>query len=426
MESLLEGIGQYLTPGKGGKDSSMSDSMVAKDANENGEIIVDKNTSSISGPSSEQEDSSNADKKKPDKKMVDAKNQNKMQKSSQNRLLLNDGDHEDCGMCNNVLSKCKPKGSVKCWFCEVVYCLNCTDFTSHAANNIVSRPDVLWTCKGCMPRLESAKLALPLDSNESSNANQEGQGIQIKVDSLKGEIDGLKEQVTNAVKGINDFSSNLERQMRAIMNETLFGDDFPEFDPSISHAQAKRIAKEQNRPGPPTLQSVIENSALEQKHAEKKEDTEKAMARCNIIIYGLDEPTESDGEKRKIETNEKLDEILTFLEVPGVAPVKMHRLGKFKAATEGEASKPRPLKIILSSLDEATTIVNSCKKLKNAPAHLKKLSVSHDLTNEERSFIREEVKKAKDLTAKSTTLDYKVVGPPWQPRIQSFKRRDQA
>ena len=40
MESLLEGIGQYLTPGKGGKDSSMSDSMVAKDANENGEIIV--------------------------------------------------------------------------------------------------------------------------------------------------------------------------------------------------------------------------------------------------------------------------------------------------------------------------------------------------------------------------------------------------
>ena len=162
------------------------------------------------------------------------------------------------------------------------------------------------------------------------------------------------------------------------------------------------------------------------KNAEKKEDTEKAIARCNIIVYGLDEPSENDGEKRKTETNEKLNEILGFLEVPGIVPVKMHRLGKFKAETEGETSKPRPLKIILNSLDEATTIINSCKKLKNAPAHLKKLSISHDLTNEERSFIREEVKKARDLTAKSSTLDYKVVGPPWQPRIQSFKRRDLA
>ncbi len=104
--------------------------------------------------------------------------------------------------------------------------------------------------------------------------------------------------------------------------------------------------------------------------------------------------------------------------------MKTHRLGKFQS--EGsENNKPRPLKVILNNVDEAKMIVNNCKKLKNAPANLKMLSVSHDLTNEERKTIREEVKKAKEMTAKSPNLDFKVVGPPWQPRIQSFKRRVQ-
>ena len=208
------------------------------------------------------------------------------------------------------------------------------------------------------------------------------------------------------------------------MNETLFGDDYPEFDPNISHKQAKRIAKEQNKSPPPTLNSVMKTAVNEQKKEDKKEDSAKAQARCNIIIYNLEEPAENDGEKRKETTDKKIDELLNYLEASEINPVKTHRLGKFKSQNEdGGNPKPRPLKVILSSIDEALKIVNNCKKLKNAPAELKKLSVSHDLTNEERNHIREEVKKAKDLTMKSSNLDYKVVGPPWQPRIQSYKRR---
>ena len=323
-----------------------------------------------------------------------------------------------------VLGKKQNAWFLSCLMCDGKLCSKCsgvkkTELNSmNTANDKVVSGNIGWVCDLCM--LSKTNSSPPASLTDQMSDNQG------HILALKGDMDALKKQVTNAVQGINNFSSNLASQMRAIMNETLFGDDFPEFDPSISHAQAKRLAKEHNRPAPPTIQSVIHNSALEQKNAEKKEDTEKAIARCNIIVYGLDEPSENDGEKRKTETNEKLNEILGFLEVPGIVPVKMHRLGKFKAETEGETSKPRPLKIILNSLDEATTIINSCKKLKNAPAHLKKLSISHDLTNEERSFIREEVKKARDLTAKSSTLDYKVVGPPWQPRIQSFKRRDLA
>ena len=52
------------------------------------------------------------------------------------------------------------------------------------------------------------------------------------------------------------------------------------------------------------------------------------------------------------------------------------------------------------------------------------LSVSHDLTKEERIYIKDLVKKAKDQTTRSPNLDYKVVGPPWQPTIKSYKKRE--
>ena len=118
-----------------------------------------------------------------------------------------------------------------------------------------------------------------------------------------------------------------------------------------------------------------------------------------------------------------MSELLSFLEVEDIVPTKTHRLGKFVENTEGQASKPRPLKVILNSQSEAEMIVNNCKKLKDAPTHLKGLSVSHDLTNEERINIRNLVKKAKEDSAKSPNLDFKVVGPPWKPAIKQFPKR---
>ena len=50
--------------------------------------------------------------------------------------------------------------------------------------------------------------------------------------------------------------------------------------------------------------------------------------------------------------------------------------------------------------------------------------MAHDLTNEERTTIKKLVTKAKEDSAKDPNLDYKVVGPPWQPTIKSYKKRE--
>ena len=230
-------------------------------------------------------------------------------------------------------------------------------------------------------------------------------------------------QMSEAVSGIKTFSNSIEKHMREVMTETIYGDEYPDFDPCISHKQAKRIAKEQNKPAPPTLNTVLKSAVSESKMVDKKEDSEKSIARCNLIVYGLNEPEEADGEKRKEATEEIVKELFGFLEVDDIIPAKTHRLGKFNNNKTAD-TKPRPLKIILNSQSEAEEVVKNCKKLKDAPTKLKGLSVSHDLTNEERAYIKEMVKKAKDQTSRSPNLDYKVVGPPWLPRIQSFKRRN--
>ena len=254
----------------------------------------------------------------------------------------------------------------------------------------------------------------------------DGNSVMSKFEALQGEMNCMKVQVSEVVVGMNALSQNVETQLRKVMNETLFGEDYPEFDPNISHKQAKRLAKEQNRPPPPTLNTVVKAATNQQKLSENKENADKALARFNIIVYGIEETTETDGEKRKELTQAKIDELLNFLEVDGITPAKTHRLGKFKEPSEGEVlSKPRPLKIILNSQAEAEIIVKSCKKLKDAPGHLKSLSVSHDLTHDERDNIKNLVKKAKEDSAKSPNLEFKVVGPPWQPTIKSFKKRAQ-
>ena len=98
----------------------------------------------------------------------------------------------------------------------------------------------------------------------------------------------------------------------------------------------------------------------------------------------------------------------------------MFRIGKFNDDPE---ARPRPLKIVLKSQDDAIGVVKNAKKLKVAPqdADLQNLSISHDLTKSEREIIKKMVAQAKEKSQNSPNWDFKVVGPPWKPVMTSFR-----
>ena len=322
---------------------------------------------------------------------------------------------ECCGKCKNALAKCKPKGSVVCWMCKVNFCLGCTNFKAQALS-ILSRNDVMYMCPGCLPKTESIKI--PPGDKPVVNASLGDIGE--KYDALKGEFDGLKQQVIEAMTGMNEVSQNLQTNLRSILTETLFGDEFPEFDPSISHVQAKKIAKEHNKPEPPTLQSVMHSTAVAQKKEEQQEEVEKSAARNNIMIYGMPEREVKDFDVRKKINEDLVKELFTAIDQNNIKPLKMHRIGKFNQ----DAESPRPLKVYLPSVDVAINIIKSCKKLQSADQHLKQLSVSHDLTREERSNLKSMVTEAKNKSNSSPNWDFKVTGLPWKPEIQRFRKKE--
>ena len=247
METLLEGIGNFLTPGK--VDSS--DQNHVSNGAQNGDVKSSNQDKSGVIPSAEHssiDGAQNGAKHKPSKKAK----QNKLQIDSKDPTYEGDS----CGMCKNSILKCTPKGFVQCWFCEVNFCLGCTNFTAHMQKNVLDRTDVLWTCISCMPRVENAKLAVPMGEGGHvipDNPFSDGNAILEKFSSLQGEIDGLKSKVDSAVTGMSKLSTDLGTQMRVVMNETLFGDEYPEFDPTISHKQAKKLANEQNKAPPQHL-----------------------------------------------------------------------------------------------------------------------------------------------------------------------------
>ena len=166
---------------------------------------------------------------------------------------------------------------------------------------------------------------------------------------------------------------------------------------------------------------LIKQAMGDQKKEEKQEEVNKSAARSNIIIYGIEEKDEKELEARKKLNESAVTELLTAIGKADVKPTKMHRLGKF--SNEQDHKSPRPLKVYLNSMEEAIEVVKNCKKLKSAEQHLKKLSISHDLTRDERSHVKELVNEAKDKSKNSQEWDYKVTGNPWEPAIQRFRKR---
>ncbi len=93
---------------------------------------------------------------------------------------------------------------------------------------------------------------------------------------------------------------------------------------------------------------------------------------------------------------------------------KIIRLGK------RDPEKNRPMKVILKDKEDKPRIMTRLRKLKDAEEKFKNISVTHDLSQEERDHIKEKVEEAKDKEknfSEGGLYIFRVRGPPWNPRI---------
>ena len=101
-------------------------------------------------------------------------------------------------------------------------------------------------------------------------------------------------------------------------------------------------------------------------------------------------------------------------------PTKVYRLGKYDDATNKKSS--RPIKVKFECSEEQVEIMSRLKNRKDAPEHLKTISLSYDLSQEQRTELRCLVEKAKKDTKASKNSVFRVRGSPGNWTIREFKK----
>ena len=390
------------------EDDNGEGKMVVNDAAKDATAENDPPGESASDNEKKQEEKVN-NEKDGDTAAVDDKNDDKDVDSG---IIPKENDEQKlCGECAKDFSSIKLKGVTSCCLCNEWFCQTCTKIKP---NLTIQREDVFWTCKSCKP-----KLILLLKSTPHTPPS--GSKFEILEDKLMETIEKTVRQVIPVAmtECFSDHSTKIASDMTKLWSSTLYGDDFPAFDSSITKSQAKRIAQASGTAtSPPSSVFGAVRHAVQQ---QKTEDKQQETRRKTIVIYRAPETVEPDFNKRVESDEKKVSEVIASIGL-NTKPVKVYRVGKFEAPEAGQSPKPRPIKVLLENHEEAKEVVEKSFKLKDADDQLKILTVSFDATKEERNIVREMVADAKQKTQDSPNLVYKVRGPPWNPALRHYPK----
>jgi len=130
---------------------------------------------------------------------------------------------------------------------------------------------------------------------------------------------------------------------------------------------------------------------------EKEEEDDKDRRKCNVIIYGLKEPTATETEDRRQEDCVLAEELLHKLSCDDVSVSHIARLG---APPTGSDSKIRPVKLELASADARNKVLRNSKNLRREThPSWKSVFLHPDLTPREREARKHLVQELKDRKA---------------------------
>ena len=80
--------------------------------------------------------------------------------------------------------------------------------------------------------------------------------------------------------------------------------------------------------------------------------------------------------------------------------------------------------MIFDTIEDQESIMNNAYKLRDAPAHLKTVSIGYDLTLDERAIVRDKVNEVKTESQNDPNYVYRVRGPPWDMKVVKLPKRN--
>ena len=317
---------------------------------------------------------------------------------------------ENCGECKKAFTSIRLKTSTECCLCGEWICQVCTKFKK--TDTIINREDVFYTCKPCMPRMHnliktSKSEALTGDKN---NTNINHEQILLKLNEMQVNIETKFDDLNKAMAKAVQTPEVVETSVTKAINSTLLSqEDLPkETENNEDDSDWVTVARRK----PATLHQIIKKSMNDV--SEEQSSNEKR--RNNLILHRAPE-LESDDSKERIKNDKKL--VSDLLEKIGVnaSPIKVYRLGKLDPSKQGTF---RPLKVEFKNSNIQKEIMTKANNLKDAQGSLKNISISYDLSQDQRKEVKDLVEEAKSKSKNSTTHYYRVIGEPGKMKVHRF------
>lgn len=138
-----------------------------------------------------------------------------------------------------------------------------------------------------------------------------------------------------------------------------------------------------------------------------------------MMLFNLTESTGIDLTEREEKDRDQIKTLFhDHLGAECRSPEKATRIGR-------RGDKPRPLKVVMRSEEDKIQIFRNAKKLREAPEPFNAVSISSDMTPEERETNKKLIAEAKEMDRRDESGDWihLVRGPPWDRRIVKARRR---
>ena len=157
------------------------------------------------------------------------------------------------------------------------------------------------------------------------------------------------------------------------------------------------------------------------------EEFKESMARkSNIIIFRAEESKKTEPKERKVEDIAIVNELCKITGTNKQTIKNVTRLGK----KDVDSDNPRPVRVIYEDEKAKGSLMANMKNLATAEDKFKQLSITHDMTKNERLQNKEKLAEAKNknevLEENNQSVKYKylVKGPPGDRRVVKVKKKE--
>lgn len=360
-----------------------------------------------------------------------------------------------CGLCESVVTE--DEKAVACEICDRWYHIKCDDLPEAVYDFMASekgRKKLSWYCSYCSRgsvKLYNRLQKLEVDQEEISirqsalveevkdikeGIDKKNSDLMTKQDSLEGAIMIVKETVAENKEHSKVVESRLGHM------EATFIDLQQEFASVKEEIEKERKCEKSYSE---TLLAEMEKKT-EEKCLEVKRDMEKDLVdkttnhmqsrmerKNNVVLYGAPEEVKENlnlwlrSEKIKHDKAILLELCLDIdveCYVDDIMDIK--RVGKFKKNKDrvDEEGAPRPIIVTLKE-GIKEKVLRNVHKLKNTENEmLKRIRVSHDMTQDERQIdmeLRLEARKKNET--ETGNFFYVVRGNPWERYMLQLKKK---